>query len=456
MSKQTREERHWNQFLYGNWDPHSHSLVWLENGAYEDLERQLAYYREHPANVKPNELLRILSSVMKEWRKDKSMFKTKMEEILKDFDRMLDDMKIREKEYERLKGLLQDLNKKLQEQEKKQNQIKQRLNFIENERCQAMTRALELRNEAIESFNAIVNDPFCQKYAMSDIEAINHQLKSLNNGQLAPEAVQAIAVNALNRIYVLTMLVERKKIEFATAQLLADTEATLIVNQFIHWRDDVYFDNDKQHKADMDFWSFQHFSEVMSNVNTLFHRIKEGELVTGYMVENLEEDIHRMKELQKEGERIVAGVFNSCNISEQCQQLGLLTALILYEDFHFRLVTSGYDADDLRHGYVIEMENHAIGCKIRFIFSPVSQTQSVGCYQMCFRDYIDQHLLSSFEQILLKELQNNGIPVSKHCEKGKETWGNIVENIDFTPLGSPITLPEGMRLWEYSQKQNER
>ena len=60
------------------------------------------------------------------------------------------------------------------------------------------------------------------------------------------------------------------------------------------------------------------------------------------------------------------------------------------------------------------------------------------------------------ENILLKELQNNRIPVSKHCEKGKETWGNIVENIDFTPLGSPITLPEGMRLWEYSQKQNER
>ena len=75
---------------------------------------------------------------------------------------------------------------------------------------------------------------------------------------------------------------------------------------------------------------------------------------------------------------------------------------------------------------------------------------------MCFHDYIDQQLLSSFEQVLLRELQDNGIPVCKHSgETGKDTWGNVVENIDFTPRGEPIILPEEMRLWEYSQEQKQ-
>ena len=455
MAKKTSEEKHWNQFLYGNWDPHSHSLVWLENGAYAELERQLSYYREHPTNVRPEELLQFLSSVMEEWRKDTNKFKANMEEILAQYDRMLDAMKSREKEYKRLKALLQDLNKKIKEQEQRQEQIERRLTLIENERFKAKERALELKNEAIDAFNGIVNDPFCQKYAMSEIEAIDQQLKSMDTGQLASEAIQAVAVNALNRVYVVTMLVERRKLEFSAAQLLAETEATMIFNQFVHWRDDIYFDDARQHKADMDFWSFQHFSEVMSAVENLCQRIRSGERLAGYMVANLENDIRQMKELQEEGERTVASVFNSCNISEQCQQLGLLTAIILYEDFHFQLVTNGYDEDDLRHGYVIEMENHAMGCKIRFVFSPVSQTQSVGCYQMCFHDYIDQQLLSSFEQVLLSELQNNGIAVSKQCEAGKQTWDTVVENIEFTPHGEPIILPEGMRMWEYPHEHKE-
>ena len=132
MAKKTSEEKHWNQFLYGNWDPHSHSLVWLENGAYAELERQLSYYREHPTNVRPEELLQFLSSVMEEWRKDTNKFKANMEEILAQYDRMLDAMKSREKEYKRLKALLQDLNKKIKEQEQRQEQIERRLTLIEN------------------------------------------------------------------------------------------------------------------------------------------------------------------------------------------------------------------------------------------------------------------------------------------------------------------------------------
>lgn len=74
---------------------------------------------------------------------------------------------------------------------------------------------------------------------------------------------------------------------------------------------------------------------------------------------------------------------------------------------------------------------------------------------MCFHDYIDQQLLSSFEQVLLSELQNNGIAVSKQCEAGKQTWGTVVENIEFTPHGEPIILPEGMRMWEYPHEHKE-
>lgn len=442
------EEEYYRRYLYGGWDPHSYSGVYLENGAYANLQRELDYYRRHPQNVKPDELLRFLVSVMGQWRNDKNYFQSAMEDILSRYETMLEAMRDREQEYQRLKVVLQEIQKKLRDQEKKQQEIERKLTEIENERICNEQNAVNLRNEAVEAFNGISNDPYFQKYVMPELEAIHQEIIQIDDRRLAPEAKQAVAINALNRVFAIRAQVERKKLEFAAAQLLAITEATLIMDQFAHWRDNVYFDEEKQHKADMDFWSFQHFGEVMTATEALCQRIRQGELAAGYMVSNLSDDLEQMKQLQKEGEQTVASVFNICNTSEQCEQLGLLTALVLYEDFHFELMANGYDDNDLRHGYVIEMENHAMGCKIRFLFSPVSQTQSVGYYQISFQDYIDEMLLSSFESKLLNELRENGIPVSLHCEQDKDTWGNVVEELEFTPQGETIRLPEGMRIWE--------
>lgn len=451
-SRNISEEEYYKRFLYGGWNPHTYSSVWLENGAYANLQRELAYYRRHPQNLKPDELLRFLVSVMDQWRNDKDRFQSAMEDILSRYKIMLEAMRSREKEYQRLKIVLQEIQKKLREQERKQQEIESKLTEIENDRIRNEQNAINLRNEAVEAFNSIVNDPYCQKYVMPELEAIHQQINQIDNRRLAPEAKQAVAINALNRVFAAKAQVERQKLEFAAAQLLANTEATLIMDQFAHWRDDVYFDEEKQHKADMDFWSFQHFGEVMAAAESLCRRICQGELVTGYLVGNLTDDLEQMKKLQEEGEQIVASVFNNCNTSEQCEQLGLLTAVVLYEDFHFELVTNGYDDNDLRHGYVIEMENHAMGCKIRFLFSPVSQTQSVGCYQISFQDYIDEMLLSSFECKLLNELRENGIPVAPHREQDKETWGNVVDELEFTPRGEKIRLPEEMRIWEHANE----
>ena len=68
------EEEYYNQFLYGGWNPHDYDYVWLENGAYANLERELAYYRCHPENVKPDELLRFLNHIMDEWHRDTARY----------------------------------------------------------------------------------------------------------------------------------------------------------------------------------------------------------------------------------------------------------------------------------------------------------------------------------------------------------------------------------------------
>ncbi len=442
------EEEYYRQYLYGGWDPHSFDYVWLENGAYDQLERELAYYRRHPANVKPDELLRFLARVMQEWQQDKRMFKDRMDEVLRQYGEMLEAMRDREQVYQQLKRVLADLNEKLQRQERTQEQLDRRLQTIEEEKTKNQRLAVELRNEAVQAFNGIINDPYFQKYAMPELDSMNRQLSQIDDRRLADEARQAIAVDVLSRVYTTTKMVERKKMEYSAAQLLAMTEAALVIDQFEHWRDEIYFDEEKQHKADLDYWSFQRFSELMNAAQTCYSHIRDGELVAGYFVDELEKDLELLKELQGEGEETVASVFNNCNMSEQCEQLGLITAAILYEDFHFELKTNGYDDDDMRHGYAIEMENHAMNCKMRFVFCPVSQTQSVGCYQMCFDDYIDEVLLNSFEQVLEDELRQNGIQIHAHHGNGKERRSNIVDTMEFTPHGHPISLPEEMKLWE--------
>ena len=442
-------EEDFRRSIYGNADPHKCGNIWLENGAYDRLNRELAYYRLHPQNADPEALIRLIDEIQSAWNADREAYREHMTHVLTFLENAFDEMREREKDYEKLRKLTVRLRKDLDEQMEKQRELERKLSELQQIREQDESQAETLSKMALEELSTVAGDPYFAKYAQEDLLWLESQERYLVEEGLAPAARQALAASILARVYSSRQIVERKRLAFKEAQLLALTEADRILEQFEHWRTQVYFDPGRQHKADMDWWSFGDFSREYGRAKMFADRIRGGELVADYMIADVQDDLRHIEECQREGEKIVEAVFNTCNLSEECEQLGLLCAMVLCEDFHFRLVASGFDDGDNRMAYVIQMENVTGDIKLQMVFTPVSQTQSVGTYQVSFREYTDERMLRSFQGHVETELHENGLNARWQSAGNSPHGAEVVEDIPFAAKGEPIRLPESMKVKQH-------
>ena len=446
----SEEERKYNRHLYGGWDPHENDYVWVENGALEELERELKYYEKHPTIASPEELTKLLNKIIKAWDNDRKDYGRYIQRILEEYDNLVEKMKEREAVYSQLKESINHLRSQLNEMEETQRELDVKIEEIKQNRKLNRELALRYRNEAVDAYNNVADDRYCIKFERAKIEKLRQLLNDMGEKPLAYEAQQALAIQVLTDVQAIQKNVTRKKAEFLTALLLVKPEAEHIIEQFEQWRDNTYFDEAKQNKVDMDYWSDDEFSQVMRNATTIYERIQKGEFMEGYEIDQLQDDFENLQKIKEQGEEIVQGVFNRCKVSEECQQLAEIAAQILYEEFHFELKALGYDGNDKRHAYVIEMENHCTNRRIRLVFSPVSQTQSVIYHQISLGDYEDEKSFENFEQQLQYQLSENGIVFSIN-KTNKEQNPCVVQQIEFTPKGEPICLPSELRAWETYQ-----
>lgn len=443
----TEEERKYNRYLYGGWNPHDYDYVWLENGAAKELDKELKYFEEHPTIASPEKLTELLHKIIQAWDSDRVGYKQSIQQILTKYDNLVEKMKERERIYSRLKRAIKNLRSHLDEMEETQRELDVKIEEIKQNRKLNRELALRYRNEAVDAYNNVADDRYCIKFERAKIEKLRQLLDDMGDKPLAYEAQQALAIQVLTDVQAIQKNVTRKKAEFLTALLLVKPEAEHIIEQFEQWRDNTYFDEAKQNKVDMDYWSDNDFSEVMRNATTIYERIQKGEFMEGYEIDQLQDDFENLQKIKEQGEEIVQGVFNRCKVSEECQQLAEIAAQILYEEFHFELKALGYDGNDKRHAYVIEMGNHCTNRRIRLVFSPVTQTQSVIYYQISLGDYEDEKSFEKFEEQLLYQLRENGIVFSINKTR-KEQNQSVVPQIEFTPKGEPICLPSELRAWE--------
>lgn len=414
--------------IYGHWNPDEYSSIWLENGAYRQLQRELEYYRTHPQNADPDAMLRLVDRIMQNWRQERGQWKVQMQELIEQMKVAVKIIKENEREAQRMQGLIDRLQQQVNETVERQNELQEHIDSLERDKQNDARLAQQYRNEAVQAYNEVVNDPYFQKYAFEELQAIGHFIHDMDNRPLADAAIQGLAIECIAKIYATRQKVDRMKTEFDVVHTLVSNRAQEVLEQYERWRDEVYFDPESRQKhVDMDFWSHGRFGQQMQNVQGIVHNLGIAPTQPGYMIAQLRTDLENLDTLMQQGEDVFAEVMNVSNLSELVEAMGLLASLILCEDYYYRLVSWGFNDDDERGAYVIQTENHSDHTRMQFVFSPIDQTHSVCFYQTCFEEYEDERIADKLVRDILMQLQENGIQL----QIPDHLHANIVDHLEF-------------------------
>lgn len=440
------DKKYFRRRLYGGWMPENHSNVWLENGAYNELLNELEYLRRHPQNVDPSAILALLDRMMSTWKDERNEFKRIMQDMINHYKEALDVIELEEEEINRLQDIIDDLQTQLDHMVQVQNDLQRQIDEINEQREKDRRSAIEYRNEAVAAYNEIANDVYYHKYAPNELMAIQHLIQQMDKMELADAAIQGLSVECLTKIYVMKRQVERMKSEFAMLHTIVMRQARELQEQYECWRDNLFFDPEKEKHVDVNFWSMGLFAEAFQNVKDLVHNLELAPEALGYMIENLRDDMKTIAVFRKEGETIVEEVLNKGRQSEMVEAMGRLSALIMAEDFLFRLVFQGYNEDDERDAYVVQLANDALGAKMQLVFSPYSAIDIACNYRLCFSQYFDESIVRQMANAIFRQFENNGIRING----GGAAVGlqNVVDDLQFNQQGTTCHLPKESRVTE--------
>lgn len=429
--------------IYGHWNPDEYSTIWLENGVYAQLQRDLAYYRAHPQNANPDELLKLLKKLIKSWDRERDKVQDVIQEMVLHYNDVIDQLNEDDKEILRLRKTIQRIQESLSIAIEKQNDLTKQIKEINDRDEKSEELALKYRNKLVQLFNEIADNVYYIKFSEEYLLTVQQKISDIDNLQLAPATIQAIAVEGISKIQSAHRLVNRKKTEFELAYIIAEEQMENLKEQFLKWHEDTYFDQERKNKIDMDYWSRGQFSDLYTKFNCICKKIENSSLRIGYMIENLNDDIEKLGLIREKGMQIVEEVLNVSNMSEQLESMGNLSALILAEDFGYTLKRIGFNNDDVRDTYVVQMENEITGSKIQFSFVPLSQTQSMCNYRISFAKFIDEYQAKRVLDSILHMLKDNGI---SFITNETNITANIVDDIILVPSEQTIHLRENYQI----------
>ena len=439
QSKYLNPNRYW-----GNWDPREHSVVWEDNDAFAERRAELAYYRKHPAKANLDILLRLLDNFVQQQEEERRSFRTEWNKLIKDYNEAISEINQQNAVITQLNEFILELNSQIEQAYNQQKIIQSKIDQIQNEKQRNRELASIYRNEVVEAFNLVANDIYYLKFAGDEISTIQYIISRMDNENLDDGAVQGLAIEALGKLYAIQKRVARKVADYELTYAITRSKATTLRTQFLKWRDNLFFDTEETFPVDMDFWSRGYFSELMQNVENICHNIEIAPQSADIKIEDLKQLQIELDQLEKLGADSVSIAYSASANSEKAEALSAKTAIILAEDFYFRTVYMGFNNGDERSSYVLQLENHASGIRLQFIFSPLSPTQ-IGCnYKISFQGYQDENRVNTILNALWAELAPNNIRASV-----ENLRDSIVEKIEFTPQG------EDIHLYEINQTSNK-
>lgn len=334
---------------------------------------------------------------------DNKRIKRVLENTTRSFDQTIKDERaaIRE-EHRRLDSHVRELESEIHEANQAIDRVHQAMReAVRNQRRQAEI-AEQLLAEAISAFNELNSDPYCVKFRHSGLQRICFLFAQMEQ-ELDPGAVQGLAISILGDIKKIRTEVDHVKRAFEAEYALALKDIFRLESKIKQYREAFFFDSEKQHQVDLDFWTSQALVELERSFADVRDRIEGNMLTEGYDENEVRYDRQALVAISDTVDKIAEEAYRRGMASEAAEAAGEVAMQVLAEQFRFRRVNSGFDNDDPRGIYSVQMENLSDGRKIELFFK-ASKEDVCFTYRISLSSYMDYDLMADFFRHFSEEL----------------------------------------------------
>ena len=378
------------------------SVIWMGDAEYAQMMnriRQLKRQSSGEARKMAEEYERMIAHLIEDNKKIKRV----LEQTTRSFDQALKDERetIRE-ENRRLDSQIRELESEIQEANQAIDRVNETLHEAAREQRHQTESARQLLSEAISSFNEMSDDDYCVKFRHSSIKRICYLFSKMEQ-ELDPGAVQGLAISILGDIKKIRTEVDHLKRAFEAEYALALKDILRLETKIKQYRDAFFFDSERQHQVDLDFWTGQSLVELERGFADVRDRIEGNMLTEGYDIDEVQYDRKALKDISDTVDKIAEEAYRRGMASEAAQAAGEIAMQVLVEQFRFRRVNCGFDNDDPRGVYSVQMENLSDGRKIELFFK-ASKEEVFFTYRISLSSYMDQDLMTDFLRHFSEEL----------------------------------------------------
>ena len=378
------------------------SVIWMGDAEYAQMMnriRQLKRQSTGEARKMAEEYERMIAQLIEDNKKIKRV----LDHTTRSFDQALrDEREMIREEGRRLDSHVKELETEIQEANQAIDRVHETLREAVRDQHHQAELAKQLLAEAISSFNELNNDPYCIKFRHSSVKRICFLFTQMEQ-ELDPGAVQGLAISILGDIQKIRTEVDHVKREFETEYALALKDILRLESKIKQYRESFFFDSEKQHQVDLDFWTGQALVELERGFADVRDRVEGNMLTEGYDVDEVKYDRQALNVISNTVDKIAEEAYRRGMASEAAQAAGEIAMQVLAEQFRFRRVNCGFDNDDPRGVYSVQMENPSDGRKIELFFK-ASKEEVFFTYRISLSSYMDQDLMNDFLRHFSEEL----------------------------------------------------
>lgn len=302
--------------------------------------------------------------------------------------------------------------------------VKQAADYVENMnaavRAGART-AQDLYAELTKQFAICQADADYFKFAPREFASVQERVASLASKTSDTAAMEMVCTNAINDIFLMDIMVARRRAAYQMQHLEAVKTAEKILAEIRQARTSFFDDLPAQSGdlIDVNYWTHGQYDLLEQEVKDIAAQIAEGRTNPSYSEADLRKHAKRLAELDRAQQLLIVQAREEYNHSQNRVAQGQTCSDILQEDHGFQLVGEGFDHGDHREAYVVRLRRFVDGAEVEVI---VNQGSRPGEYEVYFRidakTYQDEKLMQTINQSIANDFAEAGVQMKmfRHCQ----------------------------------------
>jgi len=302
--------------------------------------------------------------------------------------------------------------------------VKQAADYVEHLNAEVRAganTAQALYAELTKQFAVCQSDTDYFKFAPREFASVQERVASLASKTSDTAAMEMVCANALNDIFLMDIMVARRRASYQMQHIEAVKTAEKILAEIRQARTSFFDDLPAQSGdlIDVNYWTHGQYDLLEEEVKEIASQMATGRTNPSYSEADLRNHAKRLAELDRAQQLLLVQAREQYNHSLNRVAQGQTCSDILQEDHGFQLVGEGFDRGDRREAYVVRLRRFVDGAEVEVI---VNQGSRPGEYEVYFRidstTYQDENLMRTINESIATDFAAAGVQMKmfRHCQ----------------------------------------